>query len=133
MAWGALGKSLTWMAANIGVDKATLRDWAHIHPEFATALTRAKMASQCWWEDAGQAGLDIPGFNASLWAKNIASRFPQDWRDSREMIADDGPNRAAAGVETRARIAELIERLGYVMAGAGDVCAPRRLPGIDPA
>lgn len=80
--WGALGKSLVWMAASFGVSRDTVHEWSKVHPEFSDALTRARALSQQWWEDAGQSALGMPGFSAALWAKNISCRFREDWTDN---------------------------------------------------
>jgi hypothetical protein len=94
VAWGAEGKSITWMAAELDVAKQTLHNWAAEFPEFLDALTRAKAKAQRWWEDAGQAGLLAPGFNGSVYAKSMAARFPEEWRDNSKVEltgANGGP------------------------------------------
>lgn len=83
--YGRLGKSITWMAAELDVNKDTLYEWAKIHGEFSDALTRAKNLSQKWWEDAGQDALASKEFNSSVWAKSMAARFPEDWRDNSKV------------------------------------------------
>lgn len=85
IAWGAEGKSVTWMAAELDVSKQTLHNWAAEFPEFFDALSRAKAKAQKWWEDAGQSGLLMPGFNGSVYAKSMAARFPEDWRDNKAV------------------------------------------------
>lgn len=80
--YGKAGKSVAWMAAELGVHKDTLYEWAKVHPDFSDAFTRAKLESQRWWEDRGQEALEKPGFNSSVWAKSMAARFPEDWRDN---------------------------------------------------
>lgn len=81
--WGRLGKSLAWMAAELDVSRECLYEWQRVHNEFSDAMTRAKDHAQRWWEDAGQAGMLTPGFNASVWSRSMAARFPQDWRESK--------------------------------------------------
>lgn len=91
---GAEGKSFTQIAAHIGVSRESIYEWARVHPEFSDALSRARMLSQSWWEDAGQKYLTMPGFQASMWAKNMSCRFPDDWRDitrSEQTGKDGGP------------------------------------------
>lgn len=80
--WGRLGKSKAWMAAEIGVVRQTLEDWGEVHPEFLDALSRAGTLSQQWWEDAGQSGMGADKFNGPVWARSMAARFPDDWRES---------------------------------------------------
>jgi hypothetical protein len=94
--YGKQGKSITWMAAELDVHKDSLYEWAKVYPEFSDALTRARQHAQAWWEDAGQGGLMVaPGagtFNASVWSRSMAARFPEDWRESKgvELTGKDG-------------------------------------------
>lgn len=79
--YGHQGKSLTWMATELAVTRQTLHNWMDAHPEFLDAITRAKELAQRWWEDKGQDGLEKAQFNASLWSRSMAARFPDDWRE----------------------------------------------------
>jgi hypothetical protein len=85
--FGSQGKSLTWMAATLGIAKSTLQLWEKDIPEFSVAMTRARALSQLWWEDAGQNNMVMgPGqgtFNASVWSRSMAARFPEDWRENK--------------------------------------------------
>lgn len=80
------------MAHSIGVVKQTLYDWEKVHPDFLDALTRAREASQVWWETAGRLGMVNNGINASIWSRSMAARFPDDWRETsrRELTGKDG-------------------------------------------
>ena len=89
--YGKQGKSITWMAAELGVHKDSLYEWMKVHPEFSDAITQAKQYSQQWWEDAGQNGMLAPGFNASVWSRSMAARFPEDWRENKGVELS-GPN-----------------------------------------
>ncbi len=91
---GREGKSKAQIAAALDVARQTLDNWADGHPEFLDALTRARDYSQAWWEDKAQAGLDASGFNASLWSRSMAARFPDDYteRQKRELTGKDGSN-----------------------------------------
>jgi hypothetical protein len=73
------------MAAELNISKQTLHNWAGVYPEFMDAITRAKAKAQQWWEDRGQDALAMPGFNASVWTKSMAARFPEDWRDNKAV------------------------------------------------
>ena len=90
--WGAQGKSRTWIAAAIGVDRDTIYEWAKQYAEFSDAITRAKALEQKWWEDAGQTNLTTTGFAQSAWSRSMAARFPDDWREvnRHEMGGKDG-------------------------------------------
>jgi len=89
--YGRVGKSLTWIATELGVVKQTLHNWMAAHPEFLDAMTHAKELSQRWWEDQGQIGLTQQGFNASIWSRSMAARFPDDWREVKGSEIS-GPN-----------------------------------------
>lgn len=86
--WGRLGKSIAWMAAELDVARSTVYKWAEEHQAFSDALTRAKEHAQRWWEDQGQTHLVMPPgtgtFNASVWSRSMAARFPEDWREKTE-------------------------------------------------
>lgn len=79
--YGKQGKSVAWIASELDVCKQTLFNWMDAHPEFLDAMTRAKLWSQRWWEDRGQEGLERAGFQASVWSRSMAARFPDDWRE----------------------------------------------------
>lgn len=86
---GKIGMSLVEMAATLGVAKSTLTDlWPVAHPEFKAALTHAKECSQCWWESMGRVNLIMAPqsgtFQASVWSRSMAARFPADWREKSE-------------------------------------------------
>lgn len=88
---GKQGKSKAYMAAEIGVARQTLENWAAAHPEFMDAMTRAMTFAQAWWEDAGQKGMTADKFNASVWSRSMAARFPEDWRETTRQ-EQTGPN-----------------------------------------
>ncbi len=95
---GKLGKSVAWMASELDVNKDTIYEWAKVHPEFSDALTRAKAHAQRWWEDMGQVNMLMPQgsgtFNASVWSRSMAARFPEDWRENKGVEltgANGGP------------------------------------------
>lgn len=102
IALGREGKSIVQMASALDVHKDTLYEWAKVHTEFSDALTRAKQESQVWWEDVGQHALFAEKFQAGLWAKQMASRFPSDYTDrSKSEItgAEGGPVQSHLTVE----------------------------------
>lgn len=78
---GKAGKSITWLASELDVNRDSLYEWAKVHPEFSDALTRMRQLAQRWWEDKGQDGLTMAGFNGSVWSRSMAARFPEDWRE----------------------------------------------------
>lgn len=106
--WAREGKSRAWMAAQMEISRQTMLNWEHAHPEFLDATTRAAMIAQAWWEDAGQDGMVSDKFNGSVWAKSMAARFPEDWRDKSET-AHTGPNGGPVQVQDMADVALMEE------------------------
>src|SRR6478609_9191633 len=77
--YGRMGFSKAEMANAFDVIRETLDEWAKVHPDFSDALTRATEYSFAWWEDKARGGLHMgSGFNAALWAKSMAGRFPKE-------------------------------------------------------
>lgn len=97
---GKLGYSPAMIAAEFDVDKASMYDWGAAHPEFSTALTRAKTFEQCWWERQGMSGLRSRDFNANLWIKSAQARFRDDYTERKETQLT-GANGGAVQVETK--------------------------------
>lgn len=93
---GRKGMSVVEMASEIGVARNTIETlWTAKHPEFQEAFTQAREASQSWWESMGRTNLIMPPqsgtFQASVWSRSMAARFPNDWREKSET-ALTGPN-----------------------------------------
>lgn len=84
---GEQGASVAEMAYELGVVKQTLFNWSERHGEFLDAFTRAKLASQVWWERKGRSGIEKSSseFQGNLWSRNMAARFPEDWREKKEL------------------------------------------------
>lgn len=85
---GKSGCSVAEMASACDVAKQTLLNWTNSHPEFMDAFTRAKSEAQSWWERQGRENLiSSPGavLNASLYGRSMAARFPEDWRESKQV------------------------------------------------
>ena len=84
--FGKAGYSVVEMAAEIGVTRATVEEnWPADHPEFFEAFTHAKQLSQAWWERQGRENLTADKFQASLYSRSMAARFPHDWRESKQV------------------------------------------------
>lgn len=94
---GKGGASKTEMASEFGVTKQTILNWEKEHEEFFASITQAMAHSQAWWEKKGRECLIMPSgvtFQASVWSRSMAARFPEDWREktAHEMTgANDGP------------------------------------------
>lgn len=80
---GRLGRSRVAISCVIGISRENLADWEDRYPEFRHAMDEAMRLSQLWWEQAGQDGLTAGAgaFNAAVWSRSMAARFPRDWRD----------------------------------------------------
>lgn len=98
IAWGREGKSIEWMCAELGVVYNTLTaSWPRLNPEFGEALELAKLHALQWWEDKGQDNLGNREFNAQVYSRSMAARFPQKWRETKghEVTGKDGAPLAA--------------------------------------
>ncbi len=84
--FGREGMSVVEMAAEIGVSRNALEErWPEAHEEFREAFARARELSQAWWERQGRVGLTAERFNAQVYSRSMAARFPKDWRESKEQ------------------------------------------------
>ena len=103
--YGSRGKSVAWMAAELGVSRECIYEWARVHPEFSDAITQAKLKSQRWWEDMGQDNMLLPPgqgtMNASIWSRSMAARFPEDWREKQETTLKGGVTIQASPIDER--------------------------------
>jgi hypothetical protein len=98
---GKQGCSPAEIASEFDVDRVTLRNWADDHPEFFTALTRAKVHEQAWWERAGKSGMVADKFNAQVWTKSVSARFRDDYAERKEITGAAGGPLAVASVDLR--------------------------------
>ena len=107
--YGKAGKSRTWIAATLGISRQTMANWEEAQPEFLDATTRARMLAQKWWEDAGQMGMEADKFNGPVWAKNMAARFPDEWRE-KQLIGSDPENPMPAALSGSCGISVVLRR-----------------------
>lgn len=92
MELGAQGYSVVEMAAEIGVSRNTLEvSWPAAHPDFLRALEAARDLSQAWWEKQGRDAIWADKFQASLYSRSMAARFPKDWRE-KTLVGSDPDN-----------------------------------------
>lgn len=104
---GRQGKSVVQMACAIDVVRSTLYEWCKDHPEFSDAFTRAKQLSQDWWETQAQCGLTADKFNAQLWSRSMAARFPEDYQERKGLEltgAEGGPVKTVTRIELVAAV-----------------------------
>jgi hypothetical protein len=96
---GAEGWSQAEIAAEFGVAKKSLWDWAQKHEDFSAALARAKSLEQSWWEKRGRNSLDAKNFQSAVWSRSMMARFRDEYGEKRELT---GPNGGAIQIETKA-------------------------------
>lgn len=87
---GRIGKSKAQIAADerIDVSRVTLDEWCTQNPAFLYALTRARDLALAEWENKAENGIASVGFNSGLWGRIMSARFPDDYREVRELKAD---------------------------------------------
>jgi DNA-binding XRE family transcriptional regulator len=86
---GKLGKSKAQIAAALGITKETFFQWEKQHTEFSDSIKVSTTYAQAWWEDKGQAGLDMgKDFNSTAFIFQVKNRFPRDYRDKHELEHD---------------------------------------------
>lgn len=83
---GKEGKTLAEMAADLEIDRDTMKVWRADNPEFSAAVKTGIDLAQAWWENNGRiatfGGFD--GFNATSYIFQMKNRFKDDWRDKVE-------------------------------------------------
>ena len=95
----AQGAGMAEYAADFGIDRTTLFDWRDRHPDFSTALSRAKLLEQSWWEEQARINVKNKDFNANLWYRCAAARFREDYTE-RQVTEVSGPNGGAIKTES---------------------------------
>jgi hypothetical protein len=78
------GTSVTAFAAEIGVVKDTLYEWAKVYPDFSDSMKQAMQICEKWWEARGMKGMTEGSqkFNANIWMFFMKNRFK--WSDRTE-------------------------------------------------
>lgn len=109
---GKQGYSMASMASMLDVDKATIIDWRTKHPEFATALSKAFIHAQHWWESVGVNGMMDGGknFNALVWKVSMQARFRDDYTE-RKVQEVSGPGGGPIETKTEQRVKLDAEKL----------------------
>lgn len=112
-----VGASRVEIAFELDVCRNTLDNWCKQYPEFLRAITRARIAEQAWWERKGRENVTSAVFQAGMWSRSMAARFPKDWREvtrQENTGADKGPievNVSGSISEVRRRIASSAARI----------------------
>ena len=93
----ASGLSFESFAGIISVDKDTLKEWAKVHEDFSASKKEAFEKNRLFWEKLAidhilnksdsefQGGSSARSLNATVWIFNMKNRFPQEWRDKRDI------------------------------------------------
>jgi hypothetical protein len=97
------GAGMVEWALACDVDRATLYHWGDQYPDFLTALSRAKMEEQKWWEQEGRSGMRAEKFNALVWKTSMQARFRDDYTE-RKINEVSGPDGGAIKTESVTRI-----------------------------
>lgn len=87
IALGLEGKTLAEMAADLQIDRSTVKDWCETIPEFSRAVKQGLENAQAWWENNGRIATfgGFEGFNATSYIFQMKNRFRADWRDKSEV------------------------------------------------
>lgn len=80
----AEGFSVLGVAAEIGVNKTTLYEWADKHPAFSNALKAGQQAAAAWWEDRLREIAMGKDGNATAAIFGLKNRARDEWRDKTE-------------------------------------------------
>jgi len=85
------GLSFETFAALINVNTQTIYNWTYDYEEFFEAKQLGINESKLFWEKMGVegAGGKLKNFNYGCWFRNMANRFPDQWRDKIEITAKD--------------------------------------------
>jgi hypothetical protein len=99
------GYTLSAFAAEMRVNKLTLANWGHAHPEFLDAVRIAQLACQKWWEDqlhdVALKGTHTSGRVTAI-VFGLKNRAREDWSDiQRHEISGPGglPLSAREGID----------------------------------
>lgn len=122
---GKQGMSRAEIASALDCSKTTLTAWEGEHPEFLTALQRARDESLAWWEMKARGGIDKgSAFNAQLWAKSVSGRFPSE--PYRDRIQVSGPGDGPVPVDLTKASDEQLNRLENIL---GEIAVAIGNPG----
>ena len=86
----AEGASLIEVAVLLDVRRETVWNWCNENsdqyiPEFSNTIKRGLELSQVWWEKQGRTNIQNKDFSWVGWFMNVKNRFPEDWRDKKEI------------------------------------------------
>lgn len=84
------GASLVEVADLLDVRRETIWDWCNpdsprYNEDFSNVIKRGLQKCQVWWEKQGRSNLGNKEFSWVGWFMNMKNRFPDDWRDKKEV------------------------------------------------
>lgn len=79
------GASITSFAAEIGVARSTIDEWANNYTEFSGAVKIGKAKCAAWWEKLGRNNAITGEGNATLVIFGLKNMAPEDFRDKQEV------------------------------------------------
>lgn len=89
------GGSKAEVCAALDISPETMNQWCktdgdYFNQEFSEAIKRGEQLSQGWWErKAREAAVGInTDANATMMIFNLKNRFPDAWRDKKELQAN---------------------------------------------
>lgn len=83
---GRDGFTKAMIARDLDIAIPTLDEWIKAYPDFSAAMTRAINLAKAFMEEKGLSGLGDRNFNSGLYAKIMAARFPDEYRENRHVI-----------------------------------------------
>jgi transposase-like protein len=117
---GKQGCSPMEIAADLDIDRTTLYYWSEQYLDFSTALKKAKVHEQAWWEKMGKTGLTADKFNAMVWSKSVAARFRDDYTERKEFTgADGGPIKTESKIDISGLDLDELEALEKALTKTG--------------
>jgi hypothetical protein len=110
--YGKEGMGKVEMAVNLGIAHSTFVAWQGEHKDFSLAVKEALAQSQAWWERKGREATfgGVDGFQSTAYIFQMKNRFPNDWRDKREV--DSTHNLADPLTELLGQVAQGGKRIG---------------------
>lgn len=121
---GSIGGSQEEIAVELGVCVKTVHIWMDTHPDFLQAMTRAKMLEMVWWERKGRNSLDADRFQASVWSRSMAARFPNKWREKTAVVGGDKDDSPIKQELNHTGIDAVLGRISGIAARIGETRSP---------
>jgi len=81
----AEGASIASFAAEIGVARSSITEWADKHEEFSVAVKIGKAKCAAWWERVGRKNAVEGGGNATLVIFGLKNMAGEEWREKQEI------------------------------------------------